>query len=110
MIVKDKEATIRHAEDISNDVLQVFLKASEQQNSDIEPFDPAEQIYLFIHSLAKINAKIILSLEGYGKIYAIPGLDKPIIRKWLDEIVDEIIVLNAMENSKVLEDIKDGMN
>lgn len=91
MIVKDKQETLDRASIISNKVIEFLI--NEMKNFNLDD-DPAEYIYLWIHTIASIFAKLCVSLDGYGKIYVIPNLDINKIYEWVNLITKEYIELN----------------
>ena len=60
--------------------------------------DPAEQIYLVLHTIALLSFKSIASLEGYCKIYNIEKLNKSELKKWLKMIIDEYVTYGVIKD------------
>jgi hypothetical protein len=91
MIVKDKESTINLANQISSKLLSIITEEIKTLNISE---DPAEQIYLGSHIVGSLFSKVVLALEGYGKIYNIGGLNADSIYDWINVIAKENIELN----------------
>ena len=87
MIVKDKALTLERANEISDYLLNQLVKKSiESMDGD----DPADQIYLAAHIFGQLLCKIALSIEGYGKVYGITGMDAIEFMSWVKEISTKI--------------------
>lgn len=98
MIVQDKVATMHKAHEVSAKIISMIT--NETKDFTCED-DPAEQIYLACHILGSLTAKILISLEGYGKIYAIPNLTIASIKEWTDLIAREHLKNNEHLGSMV---------
>lgn len=97
MIVEDKEYTLKKANEISSIVIKLIMRKLKKLNiAD----DPAEQTYITCHIMGILNSKICLGLEGYGKIYSIPNMDRKAIYKWIERITEENINLNSNINEE----------
>lgn len=90
MIIKDKAQTLAKADALSSQIVRLIAEESKAYAPDD---DPAEQIYLACHTLGALQAKILLSLDSYGKIYAIEKLDIKTLQKWIKVITDENLKL-----------------
>jgi len=88
MIVKDKELTLIKANEISSHIMKIISEETKNFHPDD---DPAEQIYLACHTLGNLMAKILVSLEGYGKIYNIQNLNIKSMNEWVNKISDEYL-------------------
>ena len=86
MIIEDKEDTITKAHEFSSELLKLI---SENTKTIVSVDDPAEQIYFSCHVVASLLAKISISLEEYGKIYAIEFLNAEKIKEWINAIAKE---------------------
>lgn len=86
MIVKNSADSINKATEVVNKILHLINNEVKDYNDED---DPAEHIYLVSHILGHLNAKIILLLEGYGRIYSINGMNKVFIKNSIDKICDE---------------------
>ncbi len=93
-VVKDKELTLLKADEIASMIIKLI--GEETKNFHPED-DPAEQIYLGCHVLGNLYAKILISLEGYGKIYGIANLSIKSIGEWVDQISKEYIANYAQK-------------
>lgn len=91
MIVENKTATLDKANDISNKLINLMIAEMKDFNCDD---DPAEHIYLALHILGNIVAKISFSLKNYGDIYGIDNLTSNAIISWITTISNEIILAN----------------
>ena len=91
MIVKDKEATLKVANEMVNKML--FLMSEEVRKIKFDD-DPAEQIYLVTHIIAIMTSKVSMLIEGYGKTYGIENLTCEESYSWIDNIAKEIIANN----------------
>lgn len=90
MIVKDKQKIYEQSEVIANKILKFLV---EECKLPCNANDPAEQIYLLLHTIARMNVKSIFALEGYAKIYGIGEMDKDSIHLWIDSITQELMNL-----------------
>jgi hypothetical protein len=91
MIVENKEKSLYKADEISKKIMSLISNELKEFNpSD----DPAEQIYICLHTVGILLTKIVTVLVGYGKIYNIKGLNEDIIYKWIGIIAKENIELN----------------
>lgn len=61
---------------------------------------PGEHLYFYVHAIARINVKFILTLDGYAKVYGIEKLDKTVAKKWIDAITNELLELCEKEANK----------
>ena len=86
MIVENKEFTLGLAHEMANEFLVAFGKESQKL---IGKDDPAEHIYLLIHTVGYITRRSLDLVENYAKIYGIEKLDKKITAEWLAEIVKD---------------------
>lgn len=91
MIVKNKEASICKANEMATKLLGLIVKESQQFNCED---DPAEQIYLGIHCIGNLIAKICISIEGYSKIYGIPNSEPDYIKECINDITNEYLKIN----------------
>lgn len=91
MIVRDKKASIVKANEVASKIITMILQESE---SFIVEAEPAENIYLAVHIVGNLISKICMSLEGFGKIYAIPNMNSKAIKTWIDLIAKEHLKLN----------------
>ena len=71
MIVSDKKATVYKANEMSKNLLEVVSK-------EIMDFkcidDPAENIYLVIHTISILSVKLFMALESYCNTYGISNI------------------------------------
>lgn len=91
MIVSDKEASLKKANEISNKILALIIEEIKNFSCDD---DPAEQIYLECHVVGNLLAKICISLENFGETYSIPNLSTKSINEWINIIAEENIKFN----------------
>jgi hypothetical protein len=91
-IVKDKMATILRADEIAAKLADIIKKEADDFDCDD---DPAEFIYLTIHTMGNLLAKICVSLEGYGHTYGIPSLTIKAIQEWVKVIMKDNIALKT---------------
>jgi histidinol dehydrogenase len=91
MIVADKVASLEKANEIASKLLSLIIEESKKFNCDD---DPAEQIYLGCHIIGSLLAKLSISLENFGKIYAIPNMTTKSINEWINLIAGEHILIN----------------
>jgi hypothetical protein len=103
MIVKDRVLTHEKARDIATKIIETISKESTLFNDE---GDPAEQIYLFVHTIATLNAQFIMSMDGYAKIYGIPNFDGKVFREWVKKVEDEICAQNENVSDEVCEQFK----
>jgi phosphosulfolactate synthase (CoM biosynthesis protein A) len=90
-IVENKQATLEQASQLSLELLEYIGKKCQTSSSED---DPAEHIYLAIHTISALNARVCLALEQYGKIYGIGKLDADTIHDLIKTIAKETIDLN----------------
>lgn len=86
MIIKDKELTLKEANNIADLLMKIIRKKITKFNTDD---DPAEHIYLILHTLSNLHAKMLISLSGYGETYAIEHLSVDLLKKWIEKITIE---------------------
>jgi len=98
MIVKDKNKTLNKSYEISDKVFNLMKKEAIEFHSDDN--DPAEHVYLFLHVLARINSLMLLTLEGYGKTYAIEKMTIDYAKECVDEIVKEYLKVYKEKNNE----------
>jgi len=91
MIVRDKAASLAKANEVTGKILAIITNESKDF---ITEDDPSENIYLAIHILGNLFAKVCISLEGFGKIYNIPNLTSESIKEWIDVVVLEYLKIN----------------
>lgn len=91
MIVSDQSATIIKANEISENIILLFI---EEAKKTIPKDDPAEQIYLWCHTIGNLLAKTAIVLENYGEIYDIKNLGNKSIIEWIVKISEEHIEAN----------------
>jgi hypothetical protein len=91
MIVKDKEATLKVANEIVAKMISLMSEEVKKFKCDD---DPAEQIYLVTHIIAIMTSKVSMLIEGYGKTYGIENLTCDEAYSWIDSITEEIISNN----------------
>lgn len=104
MIVKDVALTIERAHDISLKMINIYSEETLKFNDD---GDPAEQIYLTAHTIASLNAKFAMAMEGYGKIYGIENFTTKIFKEWVSKIEDEIFAQNESLSNDVVKQFKE---
>ena len=92
MIVKKQKETIEKAAEIGTKVVGLISKEISIYGCED---DPAESIYLSVHILGNLLAKVYLSLENYGEIYGIPNLTIKSLKEWINTIADEHIKINT---------------
>lgn len=90
-VVKDAANSIERANEISKKLLKTIT--SEILSNETEN-DPAEQIFLIVHTIVSFALNMCLILEGYGKTYDIPNLDANEIKNWIVKILDEYLKLH----------------
>ena len=88
MIVQDKVASLTKAFDISSKILSFMAREIKKFASDD---DPAEKIYLACHIVGHLNAKVLISLDGYAQTYAIEDLNTEKLKEWTGIITNEYI-------------------
>jgi hypothetical protein len=88
MIVKDKVISLVKANEISVKIMKIISEETKNFHPDD---DPAEQIYLACHILGNLKSKILISLEGYGKIYGISNMTIKSINEWISNISNEYL-------------------
>lgn len=91
MIVKDREKSIATAHSISGDLLEMITKELKDFSGED---DPAEQIYLGLHTIGSLLARMCISIRNYGEVYNIENLNIEAIKGWIDIIFKEYIKLN----------------
>lgn len=79
-IVKNQEEIYQRADEITNKILLNIKDISADAET---PDDPAESIYLLIHIISLLTAKVCVTLNGYGKTYGIDNFDIIAIREWI---------------------------
>lgn len=92
MIVADKEASIEKANEISHKLLSLIT--DEAKDFKCED-DPAENIYLVIHTVGSLMSKVAIALQGYGEIYGIEKLLPETSIEWISAISREHINANT---------------
>ena len=95
--VKDKQKSLELALKLSKEIFYKMMKSIAKDSSDFED-DPAEHIYLTVHIVGMLSARIALLFDAYSKTYG--------IEKMTNEKVHEWITLIAMENIKAAEKSK----
>jgi hypothetical protein len=90
-IVENKEASLNKANEIASKLI-TFI-STEMKSFECED-DPAEQIYVGVHTVGILIAKLCFSLNEYGKIYGIPKLTVKAVHEWVAEIAKENIKQN----------------
>lgn len=93
MVVSNKEASILKANDISTKLLDIIVKDSVEFCDD----DPAENAYLFVHSVGSLIYKISIILERYSLIYGIDKMNKEQIHSWINMISTEYLMQHKEE-------------
>ncbi len=90
MIVANQQQSIEYASEITNKLIHTINEETKKFNDE---GDAAETIYLIVHTIGILNAKICLSLVEFAKIY---GFEVTIeqIRSWIELITTENISLN----------------
>lgn len=91
MIVANKEKSIALANELSKKLLAIMTE--ELKNFDC-PDDPAEQVYLGVHTVAALFARVCISIDNFGRIYGIPKMTPEIIISWINSVAKEHIELN----------------
>ena len=93
MIVSDKSATLEKADEISYKLVEIIANGSKE----FECYDdPAENIYLSVHILGNLIAKIAIALQSYGSdIYGIQQLNPETTVEWIAAIANEHIKVNT---------------
>jgi hypothetical protein len=89
MIVEDKEKTIQKADEIAIEALK-FISKQMEEYSCID--DPAEQVYLAVHTIGNLTARMCETLDGYSKTYGIERMDKKTVLKWINAIIKAYMV------------------
>jgi len=80
MIVRDKTASILKADEAATKLLRMIRTECHDFNAED---DPAEQIYLGVHILGNLLAKMCVALSGYGETYAIANVMPEKTRDWI---------------------------
>jgi len=76
MIVADKSKTLEHANEIAYKIMQLVKEeVLKYQCED----DPAENIYLVIHTISILTATICSILEAFSKTHGIKKMDRTTI-------------------------------
>jgi len=93
MIVRDKQATLEKA----NEIASILMKRLQKEVRTFEcDDDPAEQIYLAIHTISNLIYRACFILQGYAQTYGIETLTIDIIYNWITEIAKEYFMQNAI--------------
>jgi len=88
MIVENRTRTIEKAHEIKKKLLHLIEKEIKRYNCDD---DPAEHIYLIVHTLSNFLSTMLVIVEGYGKTYAIPSLTVDKLTEWMSQLSKEYI-------------------
>lgn len=91
MIVRDKQATIEKANEIAGILMKRMQKEARTFKCDD---DPAEQVYLAVHTMGNLIYRICFTLGGYGETYNITGLTPEIVHDWIIAIFKEYLTQN----------------
>jgi hypothetical protein len=89
MIVKDKMLTIVKADEIANQLLKIIKTESSDFSPQDQASDPSEQIYLGVHIMGNLLAKMCELLEGYGLTYTMDTITKTKAQDWIHFIANE---------------------
>lgn len=88
MIIANKAESILKANEISNKLMEIIM--AEIRNFECED-DPAENIYLIVHTLSIITSKFCLVLENYSTIYGIENMNKQAAYEWIESATKEYL-------------------
>ena len=88
MIVADKEKSINKANEISSKIIEMItLECSHFEFED----DPAESIYLMVHTLSILTITMCATLEKYSLTYGIEEMKKEDIYLWIKTATEEYL-------------------
>jgi|ERR1044071_3083898 hypothetical protein len=86
MIVSNKETSISKANELSGELIELIGKrCMEHQGDD----DPAENVYLFVHTIGLLNTKVCIALQNYSYVYGIDKMTKETIFDWIKTLTSE---------------------
>lgn len=96
-IVENTEKSLKLADDISIEVMQIVKKHIDSLgNHD----DPGEYVYLLVNVSAFTACRMILALHGYGQIYNIQSFDCDEIMKLHTAITLGLLKAHELSNLK----------
>lgn len=90
IIPENKQEIYEEAVVLSNSIMNLIMRECLKSTNTKEP---SEQIYYVLHTIARVNVRAILSLDGFSKTYGIEKMDKNIINEWLNIITKELLYL-----------------
>lgn len=91
-IVKDKVASIVKADEVATLLADTIKQEANAFDCDD---DPAEFIYLSVHIMGSLLAKMLVSLEGYAHTYGIQNLTVKAIQEWVKVVTKENIIMKV---------------
>lgn len=90
MIVADKEFSLKKADEISLKLIESFSKEIRELKCEDEP---AENIYISIHTVCNFAARIILGLHEYIKSHGVEIMTEDVMKEWIQLVIKENLEL-----------------